>query len=163
MILRMLKVVSNTTPIITLLKLSRLDILKLLYGKIYISEAVYHEIEAGKESVYYTDLKFIEWIVIEKIRDKNALKYFLDLDAGEAETIILATELQADLILLDEKLGRFYAKHAGLKIAGTLGVLLKAKKKGIIKNVKPIIEELIEKGFWLSPDLIIHVLQIANE
>jgi predicted nucleic acid-binding protein len=66
-------------------------------------------------------------IHILSIQNKNALKFFLELDAGEAEAIVLASEIKADLLLMDEKLGRFHAKHAELKISGTMGVLIKAK------------------------------------
>ncbi|MEM9687328.1 MAG: hypothetical protein AAF934_10465 [Bacteroidota bacterium] len=88
----MLKVVSNTTPIISLLKLSILDILKDLYVQISIPSAVYQEIEMGKHKGYYQDLSQIDWINIVDIQNKQAVKYFLDLDAGEAEAIVLATE-----------------------------------------------------------------------
>ena len=98
------KVVSNTTPIISLLKLNRLDLLKQLYTQIYIPVAVYHEIEAGKTKEFYKDLSKINWIKIIEIKDKQAIKYFLDLDSGEAEAIILATDLDADLIVLDDAL-----------------------------------------------------------
>jgi predicted nucleic acid-binding protein len=72
-----------------------------------------------------------EWFKIEQIKDRKSIAYFLDLDKGEAAAIILATESEADLILLDEALGRYHAKHAGLKVAGTIGILIKAKKTGI--------------------------------
>ncbi len=98
------KIVSNTTPIISLLKLNRLELLQKLYKRIYIPTAVYNEIKAGKSKGYYKDLSKIDWINIIETKDKQAVKYFLDLDAGEAEAIILATELNADLIILDEKL-----------------------------------------------------------
>lgn len=129
------KVVSNTTPIISLLKLNRLDLLSHLYKKIHIPSAVYKEIEAGKAKGYYQDLSKIDWIDIVEIQDKQAVKYFLDLDAGEAEAIVLATEINADLIILDEKLGRFHAKHADLKVTGTIGVLIKAKVAGLINEL----------------------------
>src|SRR6056297_3487405 len=99
------KIVSNTTPIISLLKLNRLDFLQKLYKQIYIPTAVYKEIEAGKSKGYYKDLSKVDWINIIEIQDKQAVKYFLDLDEGEAEAIVLGTELNADLILLDEKPG----------------------------------------------------------
>lgn len=79
----MLKVVSNTTPIISLLKLSKLEILKDLYAEILIPEAVYIEIETGKNKAYYQDLKKLDWIRIEEIQDKKALTYFLDLDLAK--------------------------------------------------------------------------------
>ncbi|MFO8240419.1 MAG: hypothetical protein R6T90_05425 [Dissulfuribacterales bacterium] len=82
------KVVSNTTPIISLLKLNRLELLQNIYNQIYIPTAVYNEIEAGKTKGYYKDLSKVDWINIIEIQDKQVLKYFLDLDAGEAEAIV---------------------------------------------------------------------------
>lgn len=157
------KIVSNTTPIISLLKIDRLDLLKQLYTQIHIPIAVYAEIEAGKAKVFYKDLSKIDWIKIIEIQNKQAVKYFLDLDSGEAEAIVLATELNADLILLDEKLGRFHAKHADLKVTGTIGILLKAKTEGLIDHLKPLLNELTEKGVWINEKLIEEILDKAGE
>lgn len=148
----MLKVVSNTTSIISLLKIGKLEILKNLYGNIYISNGVFKEIEAGKNKVFYEDLSQVGWIFIQDINNKKAIDYFLDLDKGEAESIIL-----------DETLGIFHFKFAGLKLTGTLGVLLKAKQLAIIPMLKPLLLELKSKGIWLSDKLIEKVLKIANE
>ena len=93
----MLKVVSNTTPIISLLKLSKLEILKDLYGQICIPFAVYREIEAGKSKGYYQDLLQVDWILISKVANRQTVMSFPDLDAGEAEAIVLAVEINADL------------------------------------------------------------------
>ena len=159
----MLKVVSNTTPIISLLKLNRLEILQELYNEIIIPKAVYLEIENGKHKEYYQDLSKLSWIRIKKIQNKLSLKYFLDLDAGEAEAIILATEIGADLIIIDERLGRFHAKHAELKVTGTIGILLKAKNIGIIKYIKPLLIELTEKDVWISKQLINEICKLSDE
>jgi predicted nucleic acid-binding protein len=159
----MLKVVSNTTPIISLLKLNQLDLLKQLYKQIYIPLAVYNEIEAGKAKGFYKDLSKLEWIKIIEIQDKQAVKFFLDLDSGEAEAIVLSTEINADLIILDEKLGRFHAKHADLKVTGTIGILFKAKTDGLIKELKPLLNELTEKGVWISEKLKKEILEIVGE
>jgi predicted nucleic acid-binding protein len=160
---QMLKVVSNTTPIISLLKLNQLDLLKHLYKQIYIPLAVYNEIEAGKAKGFYKDLSKLDWIKIIEIQDKQAVKFFLDLDSGEAEAIVLSTELNADLIILDEKLGRFHAKHADLKVTGTIGILLKAKTDGLVKELKPLLNELTEKGVWISEKLKKEILEIVGE
>lgn len=159
----MLKVVSNTTPIISLLKIGKLQIFKDLYGEILIPQEVFNEIEAGKNKEYYSDLSKIEWIKIEKINNKKSLSYFLDLDKGEAEAIVLATEKDAELIILDESLGRFHAKHNGLKVTGTIGILLKAKQLGYIIELKPLLFELRSKNVWLSNSFIEKALILANE
>lgn len=157
------KIVSNTTPIISLLKLNRLDLLQKLYTQIYIPTAVFNEIEAGKTKGYYKDISKIDWINISDIQDEQAVKYFLDLDAGEAEAIVLATEISADLIILDEKLGRFHAKHADLKVTGTIGVLIKAKTKGYIDELKPLLNELTDKEVWISEKLKREILKTVGE
>lgn len=159
----MRKIVSNTTPIISLLKIGKLSILKDLYQSIIIPKEVFNEIENGKNKSYYINLLEIEWIEIKEIKDKKSLSYFLDLDKGEAETIILANEINADLVIIDEKLARYHAKHANLKVTGTLGVLLKAKRKGKIKSIKTLLNELKEKGIWLNDKLVERVLKLANE
>ena len=159
----MRKVVSNTTPIISLLKVGKLEILKELYQELCIPYEVYLEIEAGKNKEYYTDLTKVEWIRIVKIQSEKSLLFFLDLDKGEAEAIALANETNADLIILDETLGRFHAKHIGWNVTGTIGVLLKAKEKGIIDKIKPILNELSQKGIWLSEKLIKQTLTKASE
>ena len=160
---QMPKIVSNTTPIISLLKLNRLELLQKLYKQIYIPTAVYNEIEAGKAKEYYKDLSEINWINIAEIQDKQAVKYFLDLDAGEAEAIVLATELNADLIILDEKLGRFHAKHADLKVTGTIGILIKAKSEALIGKLKPLLDELTDKEVWISEKLKSEILKKIEE
>lgn len=157
------KVVSNTTPIISLLKLNQLDLLRRLYQQIQIPYAVYHEVEAGKAKAFYKDLSAVNWIEIVEIKDKQAVKYLLDLDAGEAEAIILASELNADLIILDEKLGRYYARNADLRVTGTIGVLIKAKTVGLISELKPLLNELTEKDVWISEKLKNEILKIVGE
>ena len=159
----MFKVVSNTTPIISLLKLERLDLLKDLFGQIYIPLAVLNEVNAGKDKNYFKDLSKIDWIVILEIKDKASVGTFQNLDAGEAEAIVLATEICAGLIILDEKLGRSQAKKSSLNVIGTIGILLKAKKMGLIANIEPLLEELTIKNVWISDDLKNEILSICGE
>ena len=159
----MRRVISNTTPILSLLKIDKLEILKELYEQVIIPNAVYKEIEEGKHKEFYKDLKKIDWLIIKDIKDQNSREYFVDLDDGEAEVLILAKELNADLVILDEILGRRYAKVLKFNLTGTLGVLLKAKEKGIIKSLKELLTELTEKGTWLNTKLIKEVLKISKE
>ena len=157
------KVVSNTTPILSFIKLNRMDILEKIYKEIIIPEAVYQELEEGKNK-YYIDILNNNWIKILKVRNKNLIKELeKNLDRGEAEAIALSIEISADLLLLDEKIGRKIAKEKGLKISGTIGVLLKAKKIGILKGVKLLINELIKKGNYYNESFIKTTLKYAGE
>jgi len=159
----MRKIVSNTTPIITLLTISKLELLQQIYGKIIIPKGVYEEIEQGKDKVFYTDLSKLEWITIKSIKDREPIKYLRDLDKGEAEVIVLANELKADLVIIDERLGREFAEYFNLKVTGTFGVLLKAKELGFVEKIKPLINQMIDSGIWLNKKLIDKILNIANE
>jgi predicted nucleic acid-binding protein len=86
-----------------------------------------------------------------------------DLDRGEAEVIALAQELGADLLIIDERLGRRHADRLGFAVTGTLGVLLRAKEQGFIAEVRPLIEELRRQGIHLAEPLVKRTLELANE
>ena len=159
----MLKIVSNTTPILSLLSVDRLDLLGKIYGRVFIPHGVYQEIERGKDKHFYTDLTQLSYIEILKIQNPEPLAYLKDLDMGEAETIVLANELKADLVIIDEKLGRYWAESFGHKITGTLGLLVKAKKTGLINHVKTLILEMQAKGIWFNPQLVQKVLETVQE
>jgi predicted nucleic acid-binding protein len=77
-----------------------------------------------------------------------------ELDAGERDTIELACSMRADLVIIDEKLGRSHAEFRGLKITGTLGVLLKAKQLGLIPSFKAMAEKMRASGIHYSPELV---------
>ncbi len=91
------------------------------------------------------------------------MDYLTDLDRGEAEVIVLAREIEADLVIIDEEIGRTYARHFGLTITGTLGILLKAKQHGFISEVRPLLEALVSKGVWIGLHLLDEVLRLAGE
>ena len=159
----MRKVISNTTPILSLLKIGKLDLLHNLYQTISIPEAVYDEIETGKDKDFYVNLKEIDWIKIEKVHSSDPKFYIFDLDAGELEVLILAHRQKADLVILDELMGRRYAKQMNFNLTGTLGILLKSKELGFIREITPLLDELILKGTWLNPQLVARIIEIANE
>ena len=161
--LPMRKVVSNTTPILSLLRIGKLDVLRHLYGKVMIPQAVYREIEAGNDKDYYADVGNLDWIKITPVQSPFVRPYLFDLDDGEAETIMLAREQEADLAIIDEKLGRRYAVQLNIPITGTIGILLKAKEQGLITSVGPLLLELRDKSSWINDTLLKNALRIANE
>jgi len=144
-----MKVVANTTPIISLAVIGRLDILATLFGQIIIAEAVYQEIKAKKSHAYQEiDSPFILVQAIQGHLYKDLLLSQLDL--GEAETIILAKEINADFVIIDENLSYQFANSVGLTTIRTLSILLKAKEQGEIVAIKPLLDDMIAKGRWYS-------------
>ena len=141
--------VANTTPIISLASINRLDILENLFGKIIIAEAVYNEIKAKQSYGFHEiDSAFIE---VQQIKGHLYKDFLLkELDLGETETIMLAKEINADFVIIDENLGYRIANNVGLTAIRTLSILLKAKEKGQISQIKPLLDEMIKKGRWYS-------------
>ncbi|MEW5767986.1 MAG: DUF3368 domain-containing protein [bacterium] len=91
------------------------------------------------------------WIKTVRVKDRLAVEVLLDeMDLGEAETIVLARELGADWVLMDEKKGRRKLTQMGLKKIGTAGILLKAKQVGLLPAVRPELEQLRQRGFSIS-------------
>jgi predicted nucleic acid-binding protein len=157
------EVVSDTTPLIALSKISKLDLLEVLYGEINIPAGVFEEYEEGKNKDFYKEILKLDWIKIREIKNKKELENYPELDRGEKEAIALAEEIKGDLLIIDEVRGRKIAKSKGLKITGTVGVLLKAKKKRSIHEVLPFVYELRDKGTWIGDDLIEFIKETEEE
>ena len=101
---------------------------------------------------------------MEEIKDHSEKKmYKAKLHDGEVEVMILAQEQKADLVILDDNAAKKTAKYLGLPVTGTLGVLIKAKRMGIIESVKPLITELRKYGFYVSGTVERMVLEQAGE
>lgn len=155
-------VVSNTTPIISLSSVGQIQLLNALFHEIYIPDAVYLELKAKKGFGYKeVDFDFFKRVSVEG----NIYKSFLlnQLDLGETETILLAKELNSDLVLIDENIAYRIAKNSELKPFRTLSILLLAKEKGLITKCQPIVEEMILKGRWYSERVYKLFLEKAGE
>jgi len=159
------KVVSNSSTIIHLSKINRLDLLQDFFQKILIPEAVYREcVLEGKDREEVTLIKNSEWINVLEVKDKKLVKLLQStLDDGEAEAIALSLEVSADLILLDEYDAREKARILGLQITGLIGILLRAKLDGKIKILEEEIERLKKTGFYIGDELIAKVLKKSKE
>lgn len=159
-------VVSNTTPLIGLAVIGRFDLLRHFFGEIVIAEAVYQEaVVAGRdEGGAKGEVSSADWIRVEAVSDRLAVDVLLDeLDRGEAETIVLAHELQADWVLMDEKRGRRKLAQLDQPKIGTVGILLKAKQVGLLSEVRPSLERLRAQGFSISESVMRAVLEQAGE
>lgn len=158
-------VVVNTSPIIDLSSINQISLLKKLFQKVFIPDAVKREVlSGGKDSFGVREIKGEKWIKTQTIKNELAKKYLLtDIDDGEAEVIILAEELKASTIIMDDRLGRKIAKLRGFNVIGTLRILVAAKEKGLITEIKPLIKKLKEVGFWISDDVYRAILKQAKE
>lgn len=157
-------VVVNATPVIGLALINRLDLLQHLYGEVLVPPSVRAEVLAGgPASPGFVELQRAEWILVTELQDPRRADLLSDLDRGEAEVIALAQELNATLVIVDERLARRHARRLGLKLTGTLGVLLKAKERGLVTAVKPLIDQLQRGGFRLADFVITEALQLAGE
>jgi predicted nucleic acid-binding protein len=159
-------VVSNTTPIVKLAAIGRLDLLQQLYGAIVIPPAVYHEIVVvGAGLPGAVEVQTLPWFQQRPVTPSPLLTQLqLELDPGEAEAVALADEIKADLILLDERRARRLARQRGLLHVGVLGMLIEAKQAGLIGAVKPLLDDLIAiAGFWVGTPLYDQILRTAGE
>ena len=161
-----MKVVSNASPLIALASIGKLELLRGLYGKVLVPQAVWHEVVVrGKGLPGAAEVENAIWIERRKVADVR-LAYALKqgLGAGEAEAIVLAIEVQADLLLMDDKMARETARYFGLKPLGVVGILIEAKHRGKISRIKPYLDELrIKSGFRIGGELYSRVLSDEGE
>ena len=157
-------IVCNATPIISLSSIGQLTLLGKLYDRVIIPPAVAAEVLAGgRKRVGVDEFRRADWIEKRPLIDPRRADLLVDLDRGEAEVIALAQELNANLVIIDERLGRRHARRLGLPITGTLGVLLRAKQMGFISELTPLITHLRHGGIHLGDDVVAKILQLADE
>ncbi len=158
--------VSNTSPISNLAAVGQLKLLQKLYKTVLIPTAVYDELldeKAGE--IVVKAVQSAIWFNIQPVQNQELVtKLRSIINVGEAEAMALAVEVNANLLLIDERLGRQVATDQGLKITGLFGVLLSAKQQGLITTVKLVMDDLItQANFRVSRQLYIDVLKAANE
>lgn len=138
-------IVSDTSSLILLEKINRLDILKSLFGKISITPRVKKELNISLPG-------FIEVLTPKNQHSQKILESILD--SGEASILALALENENSLLIIDEYKGRREAKTLGIKYTGIIGIIILAKEKGIIKSVTEVLEEIQQTDFRISESLI---------
>ncbi len=156
-------VILNNTPLVALWSLNLLTLLRDLYGEVLIPQAVYEEFFATEQSARQTALDEAPWIKITALTNPRQALVYVGLDQGEAEVLALATEWSARLVIIDEHKGRRYAKRLGLPLTGTVGILLTAKRNGLISALAPLINQLLKGGLFLAPELVEKALELAEE
>lgn len=158
-------VVSDATPLIGLAKIERLTLLQDMFGEVLVPQAVYSEVVFGApQTPDAAKVRHSSWIHVRQITNRTGVDYLrVDLDSGEAEALVLANELNADWILLDETKARLAAELLGMRFIGTVGLFLLAKRQGKIERIRPLLDALRSHKFYISDRLCQIVLHQAGE
>jgi predicted nucleic acid-binding protein len=159
-------IVSDTSPINNLAEINQLHLLHQLYGTVLIPEAVFQELTDPSFPVAgATEVQTFDWIQTLTVSDRTLVEAMSnELDIGEAEAIALAVEIKADQVLIDERRGRLVATRLNLRCIGILGILVEAKSQGLIAEVKPLLDALVnEAGFWVAEPLYNSILRLVGE
>ncbi len=162
-------VISDTTPLISLLKIGRVDLLKRLFGEVLIPQAVFDELTVNEryqlEAEQIRNRQFITVKSVRNLESANILKRATGLDQGESEAIILADELHADLLLMDEAKGRAVSSQMSINIMGTIGVLMVAYEERELSadEVRACIEGLQNAGRHIGQKHYQMLLDKLNE
>ena len=150
-------IVSNSSPLIALARIQRLDLVPAVLQSVLIPPAVAREIEPSIPALP-------AWVSVRVPSSRRPpLPSRGRLGDGEREAIALAIEIGADAVLMDERAGRRVAEEGGLKVIGTLGLLLEAKRAGHIETIRAELDKLLETSFFLSPQLYDQLLRMAGE
>jgi predicted nucleic acid-binding protein len=156
-------IISDSSPLISLATIGKLDLLEKLFKEIYVPCSVYEEV-IRENKPHSNEIREFLNDRVKHAKNRVAVEILLsDIGKGESEAIILAIEEKSDYLLIDDLKARKLAKMNGLEIIGTMGILLKGKKEGLIKEIKPFIDELLKNGIRIGDKIIEMTLKAAQE
>jgi predicted nucleic acid-binding protein len=156
--------ICNTSPIQYLYQLGLFHILRSLAGRVIVPPAVMAELAEGRAlGMNLPDLTLFEWVTIRRPVSELAVPLVTNLGPGETEALMLALESGKDVVVLDDGLARRVAETLGLRLKGTLGLLLDAKRAGLIPALGPLLDQLNALRFRVAPYTRTAVLKLAGE
>jgi hypothetical protein len=156
--------VSNTTPLIHLARVGQIELLRDLYGLVYVPPTVLDEARHHVDEAVSAALA-AGWLAERRVADPSGLD---ELERalggrGEAEAIALALEISDSVLLVDERAARELARARGLRVRGSVGVLIEAKRRGRLPMVRTVLDSLRASGFWLDDRTYAAALEMAEE
>lgn len=156
--------ISNTSPLLYLHRIDALEWLPRLFQEVWPPPAVVGELQEGRHRGYdVPDIGKCRWLQIVEPHAVSNKWIALDLGRGELEAMSLALDNPSRIVLLDDGLARRAAQAAGLRVWGTLKIMLEAKACGVITAVEPWVELLADAGLWFSDDIRNRILTLAGE
>lgn len=153
--------IADTSPLISLLVIDQLNLLDQLFEEYYLPKAVWDELNSHNELTDYADQLSLLSLRVKEIN--TVYVPMPGIDVGETEAIILCKELQADVLLVDDKKAREVAELLGINCTGTLAVLLRAHGKGLINELRPLFMTLIRENRYYSKILLNQLLEKVGE
>jgi predicted nucleic acid-binding protein len=156
--------IANTSPLLYLHQCGLTDLLVKLYDEILVPPAVVQELAAGRALGFdLPDLTVFPWVRIVRPQSMAILPAVSDLGPGEREALALAAETPGSILVIDDGLARRYAGHLGVRFTGTAGVLVKAKQRGLLAAVAPVLDRLAALRFRLDAQTRSAVLRLVGE
>ncbi|CAK8722704.1 MAG: DUF3368 domain-containing protein [Candidatus Electrothrix sp. AX5] len=156
-------IIADSSPLITLALIDKLAVLEKLYRELYVPDAVFQEVTQAKKPFAETLKLFLDGRT-KDVSNKLAVEMLSnDVGAGEAEAIVLGLEQRPSVVLIDDLKARKFAKINGLDVIGSMGILLKAKRAGLVEDIKPLIATLLLHDIRISTKIIDMTLQAAQE
>jgi predicted nucleic acid-binding protein len=156
--------IADSGPLICLAKIDQIELLPRLFSKILVPPEVWSEVTVrgqGHPGAY--EVSQVTWLTIQAPDPQLVKPLSILVDAGEAEAIALAQTTADCTILLDDARARKIAQRLNIKQIGTIGLLLRAKRRGLVENIRPHIDALIENGIYIRRELTDAVLKNAGE
>lgn len=158
------KFISDSTPLIAFARIGELELVREVFGEILLPAAVYAEVaEARDDAAGASEVAEAPWVRTASADPKVVAPLLVLVDRGEAEAIAIAQEHQGSLLLTDDGKARRVAKQLGLTVQGSLGVLARAKRKGLIDSVKPWTSRLQDSGYRISKSAVEEFLRRLGE
>jgi uncharacterized protein len=156
--------ITNTSPLQYLHQCGLIDLLPKLYKEILVPPAVVQELAAGRALGFdLPDPTALPWMCVVRPQSMAILPAVSDLGAGEREALALAAETPAAILIIDDGLARRYANHLRVRFTGTAGVLVKAKRQGLLDAVAPVLDHLTALRFRLDAQTRAAVLRLVGE
>lgn len=158
------EIICDTSPLQYLHQIGLLDVVRTLVDQLTVPLAVVVELDEGRaRGVDLPDLRGLDWVSIQVPQSRMAVPLVTDLGPGETQVLMLALEASDAIVVLDDALARQLAEALGLRLTGTLGLLLDAKRAGLLPSLTPVLDQLQDLRFRLAPHTRAAVLKLAGE
>jgi predicted nucleic acid-binding protein len=156
-----MRAVSNTTPLRYLIAIEQENLLGHLFEKVFVPVAVHEELTDSKtpETVRIRVLSMPAWFEVRAVQETHTTTFPVTLHRGERQAILLAEALRADVLLIDEQIGRTIALSRNIPLSGTLGVLERADVQGFLSDFPQVLQRLKASGFFVADALEQRLLQ----